>query len=65
MTANMSYFNLKTVYFLKNTEGVHGNIKNQKPFEQHTQKAFLRKNTEGPPLFSESQKHLLIHKTNF
>jgi hypothetical protein len=26
----------------KNTEGVHKNIKTQKPFEQRTQKAFLR-----------------------
>jgi hypothetical protein len=47
----------------KNTEGVHRNKKYQKPFEPHTQKAFLHQNTEGPPSFQKNQNLLIKSKT--
>jgi hypothetical protein len=42
-------------FWVKNTKGVLRNKKNQKPFEQHTQKAFFRKNMMR--LASSSQRH--------
>jgi hypothetical protein len=47
---------------IKNTEGVRRN-KNQKSFERHTQKAFLRKNTEGYPFDSKNSNLLEKSKT--